>query len=58
MATTVADGQIGVYLDRASMRSDKTGEHARYTIRDVAEEREAPPTNEDLGYDLGYDDDY
>lgn len=39
VATTFADGQIGVYLDRASMRSDKTGEYARYTIRDVASER-------------------
>ncbi len=39
VATTFYDGQIGVYLDRASMRSDKTGEHARYTIRDVASER-------------------
>lgn len=39
VATTFADGQIGVYLTRTSMRSDRTGEHARYTIRDVAGER-------------------
>ena len=39
VATTFFDGQIGVYLDRASMRSDRTGEHARYTIRNVAGER-------------------
>lgn len=32
LARTMADGSIGVYLDRAEMLRDETGEHARYTI--------------------------